>query len=106
LDKIGTLETGGKSLLAKSGDITRSSNPYLRDQDPHKDNVSYNMNEVNKVLETKDYDNKIANLERMVKEHNQTLSDKIKQHEKDTYLSELRMIYLCDLDISNSVKWI
>jgi len=90
LDKISTLENekglGGKPSLARSGDMTRSSNPYLKDQDPHKDNVSYNLNELNKLFEMKDYDNKIANLERLVKEHNQTLSEKIKQHEKETYL--------------------
>jgi len=90
LDKISTLENekglGGKPSLARSGDMTRSSNPYLKDQDPHKDNVSYNLNELNKLFEMKDYDNKIANLERLVKEHNQTLSEKIKQHEKETYI--------------------
>ena len=37
------------------------------------------------MLEAKDYDNKIANLDRLVKEHNQIMSEKLKQHEKDTY---------------------
>jgi len=91
LDKIAILE-GGKAL-GRLDDLN----------DPMKNSPGAYLTEVNKMLDAKDYDNKIANLDRLVKEHNQTIADKLKQHEKDTYVKfnqiDLRTVQLRIEDI-------